>query len=250
MPIAINWRRRSRELSIFAAVGLFLAIVQPYNATKALPLWAGFFYWAGLIAVGSYVAEATKTVLLRMKPDLSTLVLMLTLSVAAAAAVTLVLFGLEWLISRQLWPLGYAPRIFGLVWVISAAMTGLGIMMDRTILAAPPEQVDGAGPIETFLSRLPLKYRKAELYAVSSEDHYLRIHTSLGEELILMRLGDAVRELAGAEGLQVHRSWWVAIPAIKDVRRSGGKTSLALPSGKEVPISKSYMDKAKAAGLV
>ena len=50
----------------------------------------------------------------------------------------------------------------------------------------------------------------AELYAIESEDHYLRVHTSAGQELILMRLADAVRELAGVEGLQTHRSWWVA----------------------------------------
>jgi len=33
------------------------------------------------------------------------------------------------------------------------------------------------------------------IYAVSAEDHYLRVHTSLGETMVLMRLADAVRQL-------------------------------------------------------
>jgi len=101
-----------------------------------------------------------------------------------------------------------------------------------------------------FLSRLPLKFRQAELHAVSSEDHYLRVHTSLGEELILMRLADALRELDGGGGLQVHRSWWVAAAAVRDVKRQGGKVALVLPSGKQAPVSRTFMADAKAAGLV
>lgn len=47
------------------------------------------------------------------------------------------------------------------------------------------------------------------------EDRYLRIHTDGGSDLILMRLRDAVGELAGADGLQVHRSFWVARAAVR-----------------------------------
>jgi hypothetical protein len=101
-----------------------------------------------------------------------------------------------------------------------------------------------------FLARLPLKFRQAELHAISSEDHYLRVHTSLGEELILMRLADAVRELDGGGGLQVHRSWWVAKAAVRDVKRQGGKVSLVLPSGKEAPVSRTFTAEVKAAGLL
>ena len=56
-----------------------------------------------------------------------------------------------------------------------------------------------------FLERLPAKLRGAEIWAVQSEDHYLRLHTSLGQELILMRLSDAVAELEGVEGVGVNR---------------------------------------------
>ena len=113
----------------------------------------------------------------------------------------------------------------------------------------PGETPDGDA-FERFMERLPIKYRTAELHAISSEDHYLRVHTSLGEELILMRLADAVRELAGADGLQVHRSWWVSKQGVQDEKRVDGRSLLVLPSGTEVPVSRSYRAKAKEAGLI
>jgi hypothetical protein len=61
--------------------------------------------------------------------------------------------------------------------------------------------VTQAGPQPPkFLERLPLKLRGGEVWAVEAEDHYLRLHTSKGQDLILMRLADAVAELEGIEG--------------------------------------------------
>jgi hypothetical protein len=91
-----------------------------------------------------------------------------------------------------------------------------------------------------FLERLPLKLRGAEVWAVEAEDHYLRLHTSKGQDLILLRLADAVAELEGIEGAQVHRSWWVARDAIADARRGDGRATLTLKDGSEVPVSRTY----------
>jgi len=242
--------RRLREAGIYAAAALFLTFVGPFNATPGMPVWAIFLYWFGLITLGSVSAEAARVALVRAFPDLPLPLNLLLLSVAAGIAVTGAVFAIEALAIGRRIPLSYAPNIFGFVMVISAAMTGIGYMAEKSILAPPPADApEGAGPVETFLSRLPLKYRQAELYAVSSEDHYLRVHTSLGEELILMRLADAVRELEGAGGLQVHRSWWVSAAAVKDVARAGGKLALVLASGKQVPVSRTYLTAVREAGL-
>jgi DNA-binding LytR/AlgR family response regulator len=48
----------------------------------------------------------------------------------------------------------------------------------------------------------------------------------------------------------VHRSWWIAAAAVRDVKRSGGKIMLVLPSGKETPVSRTYTANAREAGLV
>ncbi|MFN7055461.1 LytTR family DNA-binding domain-containing protein [Hyphomonas sp.] len=249
MRIAIDWKLRGRELAIFCGIGAFLTVIRPYNATGDLPVWATFLFWTGLITVGSLTGEATMFLMRRARLNLPLLVTLAIVSVSTALATMAVIILVEWLLHGRVMPLAYLPRLFGLVWVIAAAMTGVGYMLERSVLAPPPEPVQGASPAETFLSRLPMKYRRAELYAISAEDHYLRAHTSLGEELILMRLSDAMRELAGADGLQVHRSWWVAKSGIREVRRDNGKLTLVLASGKAAPVSRSFAPEVKAAGL-
>ena len=53
-----------------------------------------------------------------------------------------------------------------------------------------------------------------------------------------------VPQMAGAgegiEGLQVHRSWWVARDAITDAKRGDGRATLTLKDGAEVPVSRTY----------
>nr|QQZ51292.1 LytTR family transcriptional regulator DNA-binding domain-containing protein [Phenylobacterium glaciei] len=69
------------------------------------------------------------------------------------------------------------------------------------------------------------------------EDHYVRVHTAVRSELILMRLSDAVAR-TGREGLQVHRSWWVARDAVTEVIRDGRNLRLKLLNGLEVPVAR------------
>ena len=96
--------------------------------------------------------------------------------------------------------------------------------------------------------RLPFRHRRADIYALAAEDHYLRVHTSAGDALILMRLYDAIRELDGIEGSQTHRSWWVAKNAVADAARGGGKAALTLKNGLCVPVSRSYVKALKQDG--
>jgi DNA-binding LytR/AlgR family response regulator len=132
------------------------------------------------------------------------------------------------------------------VLAVSAVMTAITEMAQRTPVqthAAPA----GAPPAR-FLDRLPPKLRGGELYAVEAEDHYLRLHTSRGSDLILMRLSDAVVELEGLEGAQTHRSWWVAKSAMEDARRSDGRALLLLKGGVQAPVSRTYAKALRQAG--
>jgi len=108
--------------------------------------------------------------------------------------------------------------------------------------AHPP----GARP--EFMARLPHRLRAATIIAVQGEDHYVRIHTSQGDHMLLMRLGDALRQLAVLEGAQTHRSWWVAKSAVTDVRRSSGRASLSLANGLEVPVSRRFSRQLRVSG--
>jgi DNA-binding LytR/AlgR family response regulator len=134
------------------------------------------------------------------------------------------------------------PQVFG----ASLLMTGLAFLIRRhptqTHAAAPD------APPPKFLARLPAKLQGAELYAVEAEDHYLRLHTSKGQDLILMRLGDAIDELEGLEGARTHRSWWVARAAVTGTERLDGRAVLTLKDGAEVPVSRGFAKALRSAG--
>ncbi|RZJ40739.1 MAG: LytTR family transcriptional regulator, partial [Brevundimonas sp.] len=122
----------------------------------------------------------------------------------------------------------------------------LNIFLQRTPVQTHAA-VAGAAP-SRFLDRLPPKLRGATIRAVQSEDHYLRLHTDRGSDLILMRLSDALSELEGLEGAQTHRSWWVARHAVRSVSRGEGRATLTLDDGLEVPVSRRYARALREAG--
>ncbi len=121
----------------------------------------------------------------------------------------------------------------------------LPITGDGDAAAANAEEPE---PSARFLDRLPPKLVGAVLYAVEAQDHYLRLHTSRGTDLVLLRLSDALGELDGLEGAQTHRSWWVARAAVGAARRAEGRTALVLPSGVEAPVSRTYVRALRNAG--
>ncbi len=92
-----------------------------------------------------------------------------------------------------------------------------------------------------LLDRLPRRLQGAELHAIQAEDHYLRVYTSEGSDLILLRMADALSELDGVSGARTHRSWWVARSAIDSVWRGNGRAELTLKGDIVAPVSRSYL---------
>ena len=97
-------------------------------------------------------------------------------------------------------------------------------------------------------ARLKAPYATAEIWALSAEDHYVRVHTSAGETLVLMRFSDAVAEMNGIEGLSVHRSWWVARHAVDVISRTSAGAEITLKSGASVPVARRRVSVLKEEG--
>ena len=122
------------------------------------------------------------------------------------------------------------------------------------IFAPRPAPVDSGAPAARqphaprLLARLPLDKRGA-LVSLSVQDHYVEIVTTRGRALVLMRLADAIAETEGCAGRQVHRSHWVALDQVARARREGARGVLELSDGREIPVSRTYLSQAKAAGL-
>ncbi|MCY4221186.1 MAG: LytTR family DNA-binding domain-containing protein [Thiotrichales bacterium] len=118
-------------------------------------------------------------------------------------------------------------------------------MLEEGVGFAPPLVAEA-----TLLSRLPARSR-AELLHLRMQDHYVEVHTAAGSEMLLLRFRDALSEVEGVNGLQVHRSHWVARNAVAGVeRRSGGRIALRLVNGSRVPVSRSFAPLLRSRGWI
>ena len=105
-------------------------------------------------------------------------------------------------------------------------------------------------PEAALLARLSARSR-GELLHLRMQDHYVEVHTSAGSEMLLLRFRDALSEVEGVNGLQVHRSHWVARNAVAGVeRRGGGRITLRLVNGSRVPVSRSFAPLLKSRGWI
>ncbi len=154
-----------------------------------------------------------------------------------------VVFGLNWFTFGQTGLaafLSLAPTVICSVMVITVALEFVG---------SQPRRTAGREKLPPLLARLPFGLR-GSLLSFSAEDHYIRVRTSRGDHLLLLRFSDAVRETEPTEGLQVHRSHWVAREAIVKVTRGKDRAVLTLCDGTRIPVSRRYLPALRDSGLL
>ena len=86
------------------------------------------------------------------------------------------------------------------------------------------------------------------IIALSVEDHYTVVHAETAREMILLPLGEAIGLLPQDQGLQTHRSWWVARGAVKRASQVKRNWQLELINGLEVPIARNRVAELKESG--
>jgi hypothetical protein len=246
---AIDWKALGRSLAIYAGFGVFLAILNPFSSVTGMPFHVAAAYWVSLIVWGGLAGEALGWLIQNRLPQMQVWAFALVLSLAMTLVILPAVLLAEAISERPVGPENW-PVLAFFVWILAISGTALRLLIIHAFGKKPETQsAAGATGVSTaFFDRLPIRLRSADLYAVESEDHYLRVHTSAGQELILMRLADAVRELSSLEGLQTHRSWWVAKQGLADVVKGDGRLTLKLKSGAEAPVSRTYLKTVKEAG--
>ncbi len=239
-----------RTYLIALGIGALLGVTGA-SGTGTLPMIRRMGFWLVVMLAGTAVAQATNAWLDR-KLRLRLWQEIIVMTVAITPPIT-VLVWLAAAVTEGVMPnVKVLPFYVPPVILVSACMSVLHATVNRVPLQShvhveTPAETKSV-PGEALRARLDFKFRQATIFALSAEDHYLRIHTSAGETLILMRLYDAVRELDGIEGSQVHRSWWVARDAVADIARGDGKLDLVLKSGLRAPVSRRYQKALKTDG--
>jgi LytTr DNA-binding domain len=236
-----------RTLVVVVLVGGVLALAGAFG-TGELSLVPRFAYWLALVLVGAFLGRyggrrlvprpwwETRPILV---VGLMTLLIGLPMTVVAA-------IGNNWIRHGQL-GLRYSWDVLPSTLATTAVLVVLVFLVQSRAAVATHEAPRGAPP-PRFLTRLPAKLAGADLWAIEAEDHYLRLHTSRGDDLILMRLADALVELEGIEGARTHRSWWVARDAVVAAERAEGRATLTLAGGIKAPVSRAYVKPLREAG--
>ena len=238
-------RRLAADVALWAAIGLVMAFLGPFGSSeRSLP--ERLLYWQLCMVGGGLIGVAIdEPVRRRVRHFWGRLILA---SLGMTPFVTLLVgFVNHWLTPMRLTLANVAEPAFQVFVVCFAAMCLRQLAWAEPVkVVAPPEPMEN--PTDAFRLRLSAKRRAAALIAIEAEDHYLRVHTDAGDELITARFGDALAELAAAPGFQTHRSWWVAADAIDDVKWLRGRGEARLKCGLTVPISRTNAAPLKAAG--
>jgi hypothetical protein len=253
-------RSLPRHLPWAIGLAVVMAVIGPFGSYNYMGLGSRLVYFA-VVGLSFWLVITLLAALLGSLDWTERWPVPFRMAVAgflSAVPGTLVIFLVHgWLVQPV--PIRFAPQIFtesAFLAVILSVVIGLFVDwrlhaeadLERARVAAVAKPVpEPAPPATDFFRRIPPALGR-ELLALQTEDHYLRIHTKLGSDLILLRLRDALAELGPERGRQVHRSWWVADGAVASIERNAARTFLVLHNGLRVPVSKSFRDQVKEAG--
>jgi len=223
--------------ALILAVGL--ALIGPFGTfgTMALPIRLG--YWI-VLTLGSFAIWWVIELAVAKAFGRRGLVFeQLTVVVPFAALNSLFLSGLHTAINSATGlaiPTSWVNYFVNHL-ILSTLVIAPLIVLTHTLLTHVQTRAS-SDSIQFLTSALPPALRGQTPYALSAEGHYVRVHTPVGEALITMRFEDALRALAGVDGVHTHRSWWVARDQIVDVKPLGSAYEATLRSGMKVPISR------------
>jgi len=244
-----------RVLGAMLVIALLLGLVGPFGTLETMSLLQRIAYW-GAIVVCSYGLAYTVSRLVSRSFGIgqrvkATWARVLVFGAIAGLPVTIAVSAVD------LVALGRLPNDLPVLY-LQCTLIGLGVMAMLEIVDASIRQAAMAAPVVAassmpagpppIVERLPPPQR-GRLISLSVADHYVEVVTERGKGLVLIRLGDAIAETTGAPGLQIHRSHWVAISAIRRMVRADGKPLLELSDGRRLPVSRSYIEQVREAGF-
>lgn len=235
--------------AVLLGVGVMMGLAGPFGTVALLSLGPRIVYWL-FMAVATYSVGLAVGVFLA--PGLAARGFARRVAVtggitavgvcAVVLGTNLVVFG--WWPGASDWQV-FLPTLAAITLIVTALLDYVRTHGSGAVPDAPAPRP--APP--AILDRLPLD-KRGPLLALSVEDHYVRIRTSKGEGLVLLRLSDAIREVGDVQGAQVHRSHWVAFAAVTSARRQGDRAILTLSDASEVPVSRANVQKIREAGLL
>ena len=138
-------------------------------------------------------------------------------------------------------PPGPAPRAgdAAATQAVPTAPTEQAAPTAPTAKAAPTALTATPVPVASFLDRVPAALGRDVVW-LHAQEHYLSVTTTRGRHLLLQAFGPAVAELGrlGLDGMQVHRSAWVAWSHVERLDERARSPAVVLRDGTRVAVGR------------
>ncbi|MCY4208090.1 MAG: LytTR family DNA-binding domain-containing protein [Roseovarius sp.] len=232
-------------IGLVAATAI-LGIVGPYDTNDTVRLFPRFAYWLTVVVVpylsGRFVGSFTYKALEQFGAGRYACILGTALTTCVVILPEVLI--LNWLV------LGVEPFPSDYLWMMIANISAISIVMSVALVMMKlnRHEISRKMQVPRIMSRLK-KGTRGPLISMTVFDHYVEVTTTKGRELLLMRLSDAIAETDGIEGLQVHRSHWVAVNQVEKTCRNGERVFLHMRDGREIPVSRAKHVAIRSAGL-
>jgi chromate transport protein ChrA len=234
-----------RVLTGMAAAIAVLTISGPFNTLSQFDTPHRILYWLVIVVLTYVLSQGTATLALALLSGrVSGGLPRIAIATLASSVPSWLVVWLTTLVATGGHPDVDPVRLWFYCLAIALAVVVMVVVMARTEPVASPAEPS----VPAILERLPHPQR-GQLSHISVSDHYVDVVTDKGTTLVLMRLSDAMREAAPIKGVQIHRSHWVALDAVAKVIRSEGRPMVEMRNGTRLPISRGFIEQAKAVGL-
>ncbi len=239
----------------FAIVVSLFTLTGPFGTLEALNAWMRFGYWLALHAMAWTTAIAFSLVaehrlarwipssLARMALGSGLAALPIALEVELLNRLSLAPGETGHFLSTLLVTLPLSLLFCLLTYMTlsreeEAAAIRHAPALEEAPVPSPAQPLPADPPAAVpLMKRLRIENR-GRLIRLEAEDHYTRVVTTAGSELLLLRFADALDELGQAPGLRIHRSHWIATDQVRAIRRDGGRVSLVSADGTLLPVSR------------
>jgi hypothetical protein len=218
------------------AASLILSSAGAFD-TEAAPPGPRLIYWLAIAALSLGMLEGLHRLLMCYAPPGRQLVVrVLGWALLALPLNTVAVLACKTLFGG--WPSlgGFLHLLPGMAAILAALQFMLASLEPAPAPLPAPAPVPHL-PRSPLRAALPLILRDAPVLALEAQDHYVRVHTSAGEAMVRIRLRDAIADM-DEEGLQPHRSWWIARSAVVALQAQDRRRVLLLSNGRAVPVSR------------
>ncbi|WP_174297770.1 LytTR family DNA-binding domain-containing protein [Sphingomonas bacterium] len=155
------------------------------------------------------------------------------------------------LVTGTIWPWQTAA-LRPLDWYGQTLLVELCVVVLWLLVEIARRQRSAIGPaVPVEVAATPLQPRSADpVLCLQMEDHYVRVHRRSGSTLELMTFAEAIARHGSLNGMQVHRSWWVAADSVEAGERDARNWRLRLANGLLIPVARNRIAEARAQGWI